>query len=408
PPPDTLGYRRFKGICLLERLLGPGTVRLICLRLPCLTDFLEVYPVQTPGPPPSFRTLPPNVLVAAMTPNLILPVSSRCMRLACVAAAALPLVLLLLLGEEVGPPWLTTAVQKLLPSQALSSQQAARRILPTALSRQEARRSNPSQTEVMTRLMPASGRNNTLTSSRQHASPDERLRIRLLRRRGLQKELDRGEPNGLLVVGGISPDELEAAEEEEDQREGQRKRDSFILQLALAVVYYFAVVRKYRSLEAPPANLKSSQILDRYVCCAVWDVSPQNLLLSCYCMQSRAAHTFDKTGACAYWPSWLWMYICPCCAICYLQNSVRQAMNASRVNPLSNCCSSTFCACCVVAQQAQALDCATGQWTTWCGDVAGSGECRPGHGERERLLKAAAVPKHQSMQDLDELPGQQA
>eukprot|EP00927_Polykrikos_kofoidii_P079720 TRINITY_DN76530_c0_g1_i1.p1 TRINITY_DN76530_c0_g1~~TRINITY_DN76530_c0_g1_i1.p1 ORF type:complete len:316 (+),score=25.43 TRINITY_DN76530_c0_g1_i1:126-1073(+) len=159
-------------------------------------------------------------------------------------------------------------------------------------------------------------------------------------------------------------------------RHRHRGQASFLVHLGAALLYYFVVVSRYRSLKEKPLSgkrfieIKSlDQINPLFSLC---DVRTDNICLSYYCTNVRAAHTFAKTGACGFWQSWCAMYTCAPCTLCYLQNTVRKALGMREMGLANNICSSLLCSCCVVAQHAEALDIATNQ--RWCGH-SGSDTC---------------------------------
>lgn len=143
------------------------------------------------------------------------------------------------------------------------------------------------------------------------------------------------------------------------------------LQLLFAVIYYFAVVRSYTALARPAADGRAKDILAELPPCAIRHVSVANCFLSCYCEQARAAHTFAKAGACGYWPSCVGSFCCLPCMLFALHQKLRRALGAGRQSPVTACFFAFCCTCCVVAQQAEALDAATGQRCSCCGSGIG-------------------------------------
>ncbi|CAE8595189.1 unnamed protein product [Polarella glacialis] len=141
---------------------------------------------------------------------------------------------------------------------------------------------------------------------------------------------------------------------------------AWLFQGIFATVYYWMVVRSYRALDRLPLQMRHLKILDENPCGAMRHVSLPNGLLSCYCQSARAAHTFEKTGASKYWIGFLAVACFPCCTVSYLQNETREALGAKRLGLPTNLCYSIFCTFCLVAQQAEALDVATGQ-RSWSG-----------------------------------------
>ncbi|CAJ1332756.1 unnamed protein product [Effrenium voratum] len=141
----------------------------------------------------------------------------------------------------------------------------------------------------------------------------------------------------------------------------QRARMRAGCSLAFLVFYYFWTVRHYEPLKHVPPDHRSADILEDSPVCICRHVSLPNCMLSFYCEYARNAHTLEKTGMAAYWQGALASLCCLPCTLLYFQNGVRKAMGAGRVDPLAGCVYAFCCPWCLVAQQAEALDTATGQ-----------------------------------------------
>lgn len=145
------------------------------------------------------------------------------------------------------------------------------------------------------------------------------------------------------------------------------------LQALFAIVYYWLVVKHYPPLSSPtPA---SSQLQAMFAPMATCRASPYNCLLSWCCSQARAAHTFSRTWTLDYWLGCLLMFICPCCTLCYTNacTDLNPKLGGEPVNPLWSALTAWFCPCCVIAQDAESLDAATGAKTEFCGVGPGGG-----------------------------------
>eukprot|EP00930_Biecheleria_cincta_P088460 TRINITY_DN77703_c0_g1_i1.p1 TRINITY_DN77703_c0_g1~~TRINITY_DN77703_c0_g1_i1.p1 ORF type:complete len:255 (-),score=13.52 TRINITY_DN77703_c0_g1_i1:41-805(-) len=133
--------------------------------------------------------------------------------------------------------------------------------------------------------------------------------------------------------------------------------------IAFVIFYYYQVVRQYRAvLYPPPAHHRSVKILEDSPLCVCKHVSLPNCFLSFYCHIARNGHTLEKTQAVSsYWWGALASAMCLPCTLCWFQNSVRQALGAGKMDPCASCFYALCCPWCLVAQQAEALDAASGQ-----------------------------------------------
>jgi len=144
-----------------------------------------------------------------------------------------------------------------------------------------------------------------------------------------------------------------------------------VFQLIFAAFYYFTVVQRYGYWMGP--NPMSYQLQQEQAPCAAMNSSPTNCLLSAVCPQARAAHTFDKTGTMDYWLGLLAMTCCPFCTLCLTSwyTELNPKLGSARQNLLTSCFCTWCCSICVIAQDAESLDAATGQETRCCGVSGG-------------------------------------
>jgi len=153
----------------------------------------------------------------------------------------------------------------------------------------------------------------------------------------------------------------------------------FVVLMIFGLLYWCCIVSKYPKLMGPShtsARLQNENELN-----ATCQTSFANCLYSWLCSQARAAHTFDSAGVCNYWPSLILMTLCPCLTL-YFMNSCSN-LNENLGGRKKDCCSGLICAlccsCCVIAQDAESLDMATGARTKCCG-VEAPPDMYPGGG----------------------------
>ncbi|CAK0819349.1 unnamed protein product [Prorocentrum cordatum] len=98
-------------------------------------------------------------------------------------------------------------------------------------------------------------------------------------------------------------------------------------------------------------------------------------LTSCCCSAGRAAHTYDKVGLLPYWPGLCLSAFFPCCTLLYMNacTDLNEKLGGEKRSiPMAVICSCLF-PCCVIAQDAQALDDCTGVAVGLCGVEQGDG-----------------------------------
>jgi hypothetical protein len=144
-----------------------------------------------------------------------------------------------------------------------------------------------------------------------------------------------------------------------------------LLQVIFAVIYYCTVVSNYPYWNGPTPM--SCQLQGEPAPCATTSTSPSNCCLSWCCPQARAAHTFDKTGTLEYWCGLLAMFLCPFCTLCYANacSDLNPKLGGEPANIVSSAACTWCCSCCVIAQDAESLDAATGAKTECCGVSGG-------------------------------------
>jgi len=182
--------------------------------------------------------------------------------------------------------------------------------------------------------------------------------------------------------GGAAPRRLLSPSPGTDRDQVRRELRGMVLesgyfwfipfQVVFAVIYYCTVVSQYPYLYAP--NMASAQLQAVPAPVAMTRTSPVNCCLSWFCAPARAAMTFDRTGTLDYWLGLVSMFACPFCTICYMNSctDLNMKLGGPPANPISSMICTWCCACCVVAQDAESLDMATGARTEMCGVSSGA------------------------------------
>lgn len=154
------------------------------------------------------------------------------------------------------------------------------------------------------------------------------------------------------------PPPQENAVEDTTETGGGSSTTRMLLQLLFGLIYYFIIVSKYPELGAKEASQSAKELLEKNEVMALMSVSPQNCVLSCCCTGPRAAHTFAKTGTMNYWLGLFLMTCFPCCTLMGVNSctDMNEKMGGSRRNIIMSCLCALCCSCCVVAQDAEALD----------------------------------------------------
>jgi len=143
-----------------------------------------------------------------------------------------------------------------------------------------------------------------------------------------------------------------------------------LVQILFALMYYFFVARVYPKL---PEGVEISQEVSEFQqqniltvpCNGRWE----NVFLACCCPVARAAHTMDATGTMDYWPSCVLMTICACPTLwlAHSRSDLQAKLGTAPRGCFMDCLCVTFCTCCVISQDAIALDMITGARTGICG-----------------------------------------
>jgi len=170
--------------------------------------------------------------------------------------------------------------------------------------------------------------------------------------------------------GASAPDRrLQNSEQKEGGGAGSSAASRFIVQLIYGAIYYCLVVTKYPDLTPNDDKSKAADIQSKSECQAMFSASCTNIFLSWCCTGPRAAHTFDKTGVLNYWIGLLAMTFCPCPTLCWANafTDLNEKLGGEPRDMGKACCCALFCGCCVVAQDAQALDDITSVHVGCCG-----------------------------------------
>lgn len=139
----------------------------------------------------------------------------------------------------------------------------------------------------------------------------------------------------------------------------------WLVQFAFGLVYYFLIVRKYPELGDKQPNQAAKDLQDQNEVMALMEVSPRNCILAFCCTGPRAAHTFSITGTLNYWAGLCLMTCVPCCTLCAVNSfcATNEKLGGEKRNIIMSCLCALCCSCCVVAQDAEALDLVSGVQT---------------------------------------------
>lgn len=136
-----------------------------------------------------------------------------------------------------------------------------------------------------------------------------------------------------------------------------------LMQIFFGVMYFLLIVRYYPQLPPnarPPQQAVDIQKMNPIV--ATFNVSPKIFLCSYMCPGPRAAHTYESSGIMNYWMGLICMSCFPCCTL-FLANTVTDLnprLGGDQMSFVGGCLASFFCSCCLIAQDAQALDYVSG------------------------------------------------
>eukprot|EP00811_Abedinium_folium_P007291 NODE_16726_length_980_cov_90.067995.p1 GENE.NODE_16726_length_980_cov_90.067995~~NODE_16726_length_980_cov_90.067995.p1 ORF type:complete len:227 (-),score=45.63 NODE_16726_length_980_cov_90.067995:176-856(-) len=144
----------------------------------------------------------------------------------------------------------------------------------------------------------------------------------------------------------------------------------FIIQIVVAVIYWFVIASKYPKLETPkPA---ANEFMEENVCAALPKVGVSKLFYGCCCPAARAAHTYSATETFAYPIGVVLMTFIPCIAV-FIADYVRALpvkLGGEKLGCCHACLLAWCCWPCVVCKEAEGLDRAVGVETGLCGFVA--------------------------------------
>lgn len=141
------------------------------------------------------------------------------------------------------------------------------------------------------------------------------------------------------------------------------------VQILFGIVYYYMIVAKYPPLRpGQSATLAAIKIQGMNEFESLKEVTLPNMLLSFLCSGPRAAHTFHSTGTMTYCIGLFAMTLFPCCTLCVTNavTDLNERLGGQKRDLLMSCVCAWCCSCCVIAQDAQALDFITGAKTGFC------------------------------------------
>lgn len=143
-----------------------------------------------------------------------------------------------------------------------------------------------------------------------------------------------------------------------------------VVQLAFGVLYYLLIASKYPALpEGTEPTEGAQKFMRKGEIGATLEASSANCCHAFCCSAPRAAQTFNSAGILSYWLGLFSMTVLPCCtlwAVNYgtdLQERLGGKKKDICMTGICACC----CSCCVITQEAEALDLMTGAESHLCG-----------------------------------------
>eukprot|EP00440_Ansanella_granifera_P069553 gb/GFBE01075463.1/.p1 GENE.gb/GFBE01075463.1/~~gb/GFBE01075463.1/.p1 ORF type:complete len:268 (+),score=38.82 gb/GFBE01075463.1/:1-804(+) len=157
-----------------------------------------------------------------------------------------------------------------------------------------------------------------------------------------------------------------------DQKVGSKNgKFGDLLVLVFGLVFYYQVVRYYPFVHGP--NTQSTAVMNENAFRITFGpaLCNANFLLSCCCLPARLGLNLHATGVFDYWAAFLASFCCPCPTTWYAMSAtdMHELLGGQREPCCQGCLWATFCNCCAVLKQAEAVDAATGMKTEFCGVV---------------------------------------
>jgi len=145
--------------------------------------------------------------------------------------------------------------------------------------------------------------------------------------------------------------------------------ERLLAQLAFGVLYYFLIASKYPTLpEGLEANEEAERVMRKGEISATWEASGANCCHAFCCSAPRAAQTYHSAGIMNYWLGLFSMSLLPCCTLWAVNywTELPQRLGGKKKDCCMSCCCTLFCSCCVITQEAEALDQLTGAKSSLC------------------------------------------
>jgi hypothetical protein len=162
-------------------------------------------------------------------------------------------------------------------------------------------------------------------------------------------------------------------------------------QVVYGIIYYCCIVKNYPVLTGEPtAQARETQSKNELMAFLTCENSFVINLTSLFCPAARSAHTYDKVGLMPYWLGLLLSAFCPCGTLLYMNacTDLNVKLGGEKRDILMAVICSCFFPCCVIAQDAQALDECTGATVTLCGVEGGDS----GQGEQSPKATSSLRP----------------
>jgi len=161
----------------------------------------------------------------------------------------------------------------------------------------------------------------------------------------------------------------------EEEGSGGSATGRFITQLIFGAFYYFFVVKNSERL--PPGVIAGKAARDFQsmdVFSATGNSSLVNILMGWCCSGPRAAHTFNSVGILNYWLGLVLMTCAPCCTLLWANTSTDylEKLGGTKHSCIKAAVCSFLCSCCLITQDAEALDLILAQSKGVVGDSYGA------------------------------------
>eukprot|EP00929_Paragymnodinium_shiwhaense_P086870 TRINITY_DN47260_c0_g1_i1.p1 TRINITY_DN47260_c0_g1~~TRINITY_DN47260_c0_g1_i1.p1 ORF type:complete len:273 (-),score=78.99 TRINITY_DN47260_c0_g1_i1:125-943(-) len=142
-----------------------------------------------------------------------------------------------------------------------------------------------------------------------------------------------------------------------------------LCQLGLGVLYWLIIASKYPVLpEGAVANEEAEKIMRQGEISATCQASSANCFHALCCYGPRGAQTLHSTGVLNFWPALFLLSLFPCCTLCcaHYNTDLPEKLGGQKKDLCMSCLCGFCCSCCMLTQDAEALDKITGARPSFC------------------------------------------